>query len=499
MEMESNSNQTQLDEQNEHSQILITEGQQLFDFKKKTAYNSKSFWVYFTALILLFLSIFVYFLVMDIRNISEVLTPTDNSQPLYVILTVTLILIVVKYFLFLIIFSILGFVAASINATFQGSWNYDYCSHIETESHVFVQKTQTLYSFIRISAYFICFISLSFSTYQMLQHCSKYNYPRHQRYVIRIIFTVPYFGILTLLGIEQYHHYLVWVSLRDIYESFLLYRFYLGSDTSKQLQQLKENLSTSSKLVIESLKNKDNLSFFEKAKLKNAELWEKEGCIKIFKIKKIKITEKFFTITEKIVLFYVFAKLIFTVSVLVMYSFNVYCENDINRRKGIGYNLIKALNFVGVFASVVSALILAKCANLDRGVTKNLMKKFWTVKGFVICIVLQSLVIPRILQSGQTFLRPSIELSLEELSEIFIQYLTLIELIILSISQFYLFSFKLYDHNTNIERELEDMKQDKNDEEYLRKRNEAHPFSKSQAFSHAMRLGDMYKNALKLG
>lgn len=84
------------------------------------------------------------------------------------------------------------------------------------------------------------------SLYLIWKHFEYYYRPEFQRYIVRILFMVPIYSILSCVSF-RYVWYSVYLDvIRDAYEGFVLYSFYhlllhfLGLDPEAQVARLKD-------------------------------------------------------------------------------------------------------------------------------------------------------------------------------------------------------------------------------------------------------------------
>eukprot|EP01023_Acetabularia_acetabulum_P018747 TRINITY_DN19474_c0_g1_i1.p1 TRINITY_DN19474_c0_g1~~TRINITY_DN19474_c0_g1_i1.p1 ORF type:complete len:467 (+),score=54.22 TRINITY_DN19474_c0_g1_i1:100-1401(+) len=69
-------------------------------------------------------------------------------------------------------------------------------------------------------------LATSLTLYQIIQHLKYYGEPRFQRYVVRIIFLVPMYSILSFLSlIFNKQAEMFFDTIRDVYEAWVLYNF----------------------------------------------------------------------------------------------------------------------------------------------------------------------------------------------------------------------------------------------------------------------------------
>jgi len=77
-----------------------------------------------------------------------------------------------------------------------------------------------------ISAVFVFFTLLA-SIFLMYKHLSNYTMPRHQRCIVRIIAMVPLYAVYSLLSLIFWKYQIYFAVLRDAYEAYALYNFFI--------------------------------------------------------------------------------------------------------------------------------------------------------------------------------------------------------------------------------------------------------------------------------
>ncbi|CAG8528984.1 533_t:CDS:2 [Scutellospora calospora] len=101
-----------------------------------------------------------------------------------------------------------------------------------------------------ISAIFTIEASL-IAFYQMKQQWKYYNRPEHQRYIVRLIFLVPMYTIMTWLSYFFLKYSVYFIVIRDTYQAFATHSFFnlllnsLGEtdgDRKEELRKLSDNL-----------------------------------------------------------------------------------------------------------------------------------------------------------------------------------------------------------------------------------------------------------------
>lgn len=68
-------------------------------------------------------------------------------------------------------------------------------------------------------------IGFPISIYGIVMHLANYNQPETQVYIVRILFMVPIFSIQSWLGLRFKDYSIYFETIRDFYESFVLYSF----------------------------------------------------------------------------------------------------------------------------------------------------------------------------------------------------------------------------------------------------------------------------------
>ncbi|XP_014257447.1 transmembrane protein 184B isoform X1 [Cimex lectularius] len=82
-------------------------------------------------------------------------------------------------------------------------------------------------------------LALFLTCHQIYKHLRWYTYPSQQRWIIRILFIVPIYGLhswVSLLFFNKDNYYIYFFTVRDCYEAFVIYNFmslcyeYLGNE-----------------------------------------------------------------------------------------------------------------------------------------------------------------------------------------------------------------------------------------------------------------------------
>ena len=83
----------------------------------------------------------------------------------------------------------------------------------------------------------------------ILLHATHYSVPHQQKHIIRILFMLPVYAIISLVSYVYYRHAIYWEVLRDCYEAFAIASFftlmcaYLEPDLHEQKERFR-GLST---------------------------------------------------------------------------------------------------------------------------------------------------------------------------------------------------------------------------------------------------------------
>ncbi|EGG19690.1 hypothetical protein DFA_00268 [Cavenderia fasciculata] len=93
---------------------------------------------------------------------------------------------------------------------------------------LFFEKDPPLFYFVvmLLGFIFVC-LATFLSMFLIYKHLKYYTQPEHQRYIVRIIFIIPIFGIYSLLCMAFYKHKVYFQLFRDCYESYALYMFFV--------------------------------------------------------------------------------------------------------------------------------------------------------------------------------------------------------------------------------------------------------------------------------
>eukprot|EP00894_Picocystis_sp_ML_P001164 jgi/Pico_ML_1/51681/g252.t1 len=67
--------------------------------------------------------------------------------------------------------------------------------------------------------------AILFSLWHVYQHLMHYTEPVFQRYIIRIIFTVPVYAVTSLCSLLDSENAVYYTTVRDVYEAWVIYNF----------------------------------------------------------------------------------------------------------------------------------------------------------------------------------------------------------------------------------------------------------------------------------
>jgi len=178
------------------------------------------------------------------------------------------------------------------------------------------------------------FVILGFpiSIYGILMHLTNYYQPNIQCYVVRILWMVPIYSIESWLCL-RFHEVAIYIeTLRDCYESFVLYCF---------LQFLIEVLGGEDALI---------MLLKDKSPTRGMHIWGFDWCIKPWVMgqpistvdeltgqRAIKWTSPFFKNCKLGCLQYVLLKFLCSICVIILEKFNCYKEGDFSYTSGYLY------------------------------------------------------------------------------------------------------------------------------------------------------------------
>ena len=207
--------------------------------------------------------------------------------------------------------------------------------------------------------------------------------------------------------------------------------------------------------------------------------------------------------TERYVLMYVFWKLICTILVVVMNSFNVFCETVVF---SLGHGAVIVIGFVGVFLAVGSTYTLAinaQHAMVGRGLeSEHCETKFWVIKGGVMILFYQTIMISLLWSPVLSLvLKPTEKWNSIELKQALLNFLTLVELVLLAYLHSRFFPSTPYNEDKACEERAKHCcctRDTKEHEEIdvgyrsmLNKRHEFH-FTPINAFFHALHFSSLH-------
>jgi len=200
------------------------------------------------------------------------------------------------------------------------------------------------------------FVLLGFpiSIYGIASHLANYNKPTEQCYIVRILWMVPIYSIGSWLCLRYKDHAIYIETLRDVYESYVLYNFF---------QFLIEILGGEEQLI---------LMLKDKSPTRGAHMWGLQWCMKpwlmgqpvrkVFEVtqpgtsgeaptpiksnnahasnaplKRVHWTSPFFLQCKFGVLQYVLLKILSTAAVMILEKYDVYKEGDLTPKGGYLY------------------------------------------------------------------------------------------------------------------------------------------------------------------
>jgi len=196
------------------------------------------------------------------------------------------------------------------------------------------------------------FVLLGFpiSIYGIASHLANYNKPEEQCYIVRILWMVPIYSIGSWLCLRYKDHSIYIETLRDFYESYVLYNFF---------QYLIQILGGEEQLI---------LMLKDKSPTRGAHMWGMQWCLKPWlmgqpvrkvyeappssreaaptpvksnattaPLKRVHWTSPFFLQCKFGVLQYVLLKILCTAAVMILEKYNVYKEGDFTPKGGYLY------------------------------------------------------------------------------------------------------------------------------------------------------------------
>ncbi|EGG14902.1 hypothetical protein DFA_10775 [Cavenderia fasciculata] len=98
-------------------------------------------------------------------------------------------------------------------------------NELQPQQIIIPNNIPTIYALFIMAAIFVT-IATALSIYLIYQHLKYYTQPEHQRYIVRIVFMIPLYGIYSLLCLGLYDYVVYFSLFRDCYESYALYMFF---------------------------------------------------------------------------------------------------------------------------------------------------------------------------------------------------------------------------------------------------------------------------------
>ena len=80
----------------------------------------------------------------------------------------------------------------------------------------------------------------------ILMHALHYSVPHQQKHIIRILFMLPVYAVISFVSYKYYRHAIYWEVLRDCYEAFAIASFftlmcaYLEPDLHEQKERFRQ-------------------------------------------------------------------------------------------------------------------------------------------------------------------------------------------------------------------------------------------------------------------
>jgi ABC-type sugar transport system permease subunit len=69
-------------------------------------------------------------------------------------------------------------------------------------------------------------IATSIALFLIFQHATHYSKPWEQKHIIRILFMIPIYSVVSFLSYVWFRHAIYWEVLRDCYEAFAIASFF---------------------------------------------------------------------------------------------------------------------------------------------------------------------------------------------------------------------------------------------------------------------------------
>jgi hypothetical protein len=74
-------------------------------------------------------------------------------------------------------------------------------------------------------AFFASAMATAISLFNVGKHLANYTKPELQKSITRILFIVPFYAVFSFLGLADHENSLIYESVRDVYESLVIYEF----------------------------------------------------------------------------------------------------------------------------------------------------------------------------------------------------------------------------------------------------------------------------------
>lgn len=95
-----------------------------------------------------------------------------------------------------------------------------------SETPMFGTENFTFHRLILVISAVCGLIAVVVSLFLMFMHAIHYSRPTEQRHIIRILFMVPIYAMVSFLSIVFYYHSVYYEVLRDCYEAFAIASFF---------------------------------------------------------------------------------------------------------------------------------------------------------------------------------------------------------------------------------------------------------------------------------
>ncbi|KAK4762892.1 hypothetical protein SAY86_008660 [Trapa natans] len=76
-----------------------------------------------------------------------------------------------------------------------------------------------------VTAFFCTLGSIALATFHIYRHLLNYTEPVYQRYIVRIIFMVPVYALMSFLSLILPDSSIYFNSIREVYEAWVIYNF----------------------------------------------------------------------------------------------------------------------------------------------------------------------------------------------------------------------------------------------------------------------------------